>query len=145
MLRSAFSRYASGKMNVKVRNIGGFEWNCLSSSGKGGLISCSGPDGPANSPPDQLEMALGVCTGANVLRQLQREGKKVNALSVDMEAVWDLGDLPRFTEIRMKVNVDAPGVTKEHVENILKKIEAEKLCFIRNTLEHAPNISLLDS
>jgi uncharacterized OsmC-like protein len=105
--------------------------------GGAGTAACSG---------DLLLGALAACAQLTCQMVAASTGLDAQGLEVTVEGDLDLrGTLgldrevtPGFTEIRMRVEVDAPGASQEEIESLRRK--TERYCTVLQTLTRPPAI-----
>jgi uncharacterized OsmC-like protein len=105
--------------------------------GGAGTAACSG---------DLLLGALAACAQLTCQMVAASTGLDAQGLEVTVEGDLDLrGTLgldrevtPGFTEIRMRVEVDAPGASQEEIESLQRK--TERYCTVLQTLTRPPAI-----
>ena len=136
MLSTGFTRFAAEVWKVHAQCIHGLEWFCTDKNGKG-ILTTTG-DGSAPTPPDYLLMGLGACAGNGIKFVLEKKGKKVNSISVDVEGEWTSTPTRRMKEIRMNVKCDA-GISTSELEKIVEDVK-HKMCPVAGTLLHTPEI-----
>ena len=137
MLSSIFKRNAPEIWRAHSHLIVGEEWWCTDNNGRG-IITTAGV-GSAPTPPDLLLMGLGACAGNGIKFRLEKEGKKVRSLDVDVEGEWDSKPTRRMSDIRLKVTADA-DISQSELDKIVNEVK-EKMCPVAGTLLHNPRIT----
>ena len=134
MLRTAFSRAATEVWKVRAQHILGLEWFCTDKNGKGVVMTTG--DGSAPTPPDYLLMSVGACAGNGIRFLLEKAGKKIKSLTVDVEGEWTDQPQRRISEIRMNVTCDG-NVSKEELEKVVQEVKT-KACPVAGTILNTP-------
>lgn len=146
MLTSAsysFRRFAAIQEIVKVsaENIDGKEWFCKSRDGRGIVMSTS-QNGTAPTPSDYLMMALGSCASSGVKFLLQKSGKKVNSMLVDVEGEWEMEPKRRIKSL--KLNYTLEGDLDEASFNKALEQQEKSMCPVSQTLKRTPTIKYVE-
>lgn len=127
---SSFVRTEVWKASAKL--ISGLDWLTVNKDGKASVMTTG--DGVAPTPPCYVLMALGACAGNGVKFLLEKAGKTIRDIKVDVEGEWDAKPQRRISEIRMSVKADA-DVTEEELAKIVKQVE-DKMCPVAGTLKY---------
>ncbi|KAH0785972.1 OsmC family peroxiredoxin [Histomonas meleagridis] len=136
MLTSTFRRSAAEIWKTHAQNIVGSEWFCTDSQGRG-IITTAGA-GSAPTPPDLLLMGLGACAGNGIKFALEKRGKTVKSISVDVEGEWTNKPQRRMETIRMKVLADV-DMNEAQLKAVVDEVK-EKMCPVAGTLLNTPVI-----
>lgn len=124
------------QQHVHAHNILGDEWFCTDKNGQG--IICSAGNGSAPSPINYLLMSLGACTGSGIKFNLEKRGKKVRSVDIDITGDWTREPSLRIGDIQLNVTVDA-DIDQELFSKIVDEV-TNKFCPVAGTLLHATNI-----
>lgn len=133
MISNCFERSAPKALktvHAHTRNIAGSEWFCTDNEGRG--IVCSTGNGSAPSPINYLLMALGACSGAGIKFNLEKRGKKVKSLDIDVTGNWTRNPSLHISDIQLNVSVDA-DVDQQLFSQIVDEVE-NKFCPVAGTL-----------
>ena len=142
MLLSSFKRYSGSLINkTVVHSINGVDWLGINNAGKGILMTTG--DGASPTPPDDLLLAYGSCSASGVKFLLEKRGKKVRNVKVEIEGEWQLAPVRKIKEVRMNYIIDADDVSQELADNTLKSVE-QNMCIIGQTMKYTPTITLVD-
>ncbi|OHT04982.1 hypothetical protein TRFO_27431 [Tritrichomonas foetus] len=137
MLSSSFKRSLPEIWKAHSHLIVGEEWWCTDNQGRG-IVTTAGL-GSAPTPPDLLLMGLGACAGNGIKFILEKNGKKVRSLDVDVEGEWDPKPVRRMKDIRLKVTADA-DIDQASLSKIVEEVK-EKMCPVAGTLLNNPHIT----
>lgn len=135
MLSTSFTRRAE-IWNATARHITGDEWFCTDNQGRG-IITTAGA-GSAPTPPDLVLMGLGACAGNGIRFALEKKGKKVNQISVNVSGEWVNRPQRRIKEIKMDVQADA-NLDQWELDRIVEEVK-DKMCPVAGTLLGKPDI-----
>ena len=124
-----------------IRQINKVEWLAVNQENRGMLLSCGNGGGP--TPPDYFLLSLASCQASGIRFLLEKRGKKVKGLTVDVEAEWDLGPRRKFKEIRLNYTIEADEVSQELADQVIENVE-KNMCVVGQTLKYKPNITLID-
>ena len=137
MLSSSFHRFAPEIWKTRAHNILGSEWFCTDSHGRG-IVTTAGA-GSAPTPPDLLLMGLGACAGNGIKFALEKRGKTVKSISVDVEGEWTSKPQRRMETIRMNVIADV-DMDEAQLKKVVDEVK-EKMCPVAGTLLTTPTIT----
>ena len=140
MISSRISRFSSKilkPVHVHAHNIIGSEWWCTDNNGRG--IICSAGNGSAPSPTNYLLMALGACSGSGIKFNLEKRGKEIRNLDIDITGDWVRDPSLRIGKIQLNVTVDA-DIDQQTFSKIVEDVK-EKFCPVAGTLLRATNIT----
>ena len=136
MLSAAFKRSAPEIWKAHSHYIVGDEWWCTDNQGRG-IITTAGM-GSAPTPPDLLLMGLGACAGNGIKFNLEKRGKTVKSLDVQVEGEWSPTPVRHISEIRMKVIADV-DMDQDQLSKLVDEVK-EKMCPVAGTILHTPVI-----
>lgn len=134
MLAAVAKRSFTKIQKASVRLVGGVEWITFDGKGQSAMMTCG--DGAAPTPPDHLELAYGVQAGGYLKELIEKAGKTVNSLEVELAAEWQLGKIRKFKEVRMNFVIDSPDLTQEETNGFLDKVKEQ--------FQFTPSLTLID-
>ncbi|WP_367645772.1 OsmC family protein [Paenarthrobacter ureafaciens] len=100
----------------------------------------------AVSPAEYILQALAGCYTVTLVANAAARGIELNSYRLDLEADFDLAsflgvapeEAPGASEIRVKVDVDAPGASREEIEDLVTTVQQRSP--IRDTLARPVNV-----
>lgn len=140
MISSIYKRYAPKILkpeHTHAHNIIGGEWFCTDNNGRG--IICSTGNGSGPSPVNYVLMALGACSGAGIKFNLEKRGKTVRSLDIDITGDWSRNPSLHIGDIKLNVTVDA-DIDPKLFSQIVEDVE-NKFCSVAGTLLNKVNIT----
>jgi putative redox protein len=100
------------------------------------VIDSDGNTGPG--PMETLLLAMGACTGSDVVSILEKMRFPVRAMTVDVAGERRSEHPKRYTSIVLKYSVRAPGAPEERVRHAID-VSLVKYCSVTHSL--APDIA----
>lgn len=140
MLSSGFKRFLPKTLkpeHAHAHNIIGSEWWCTDNEGRG--IICSAGNGSGPSPVNYVLMALSACSGAGIKFNLEKRGKTIRSLDIDVTGDWTRDPSLRIGSIKLNATVDA-DIDQETFSKIVEEVK-EKFCPVAGTLLHNVKIT----
>ena len=137
MIAAGFKRSAPEIWHAHSHHITGDEWWCTDNQGRG-IITTAGM-GSAPTPPDLLLMGLGACAGNGIRFNIEKRGKKVRSLDVDVSGEWTSKPCRHMFDIKMKVTADT-DMDQATLAKLVEEVK-EKMCPVAGTLLNTPKIT----
>ena len=124
---------------VKVRWVRGEQFVGVDST-KHSLVMSSVGEGIGLKPSDLLLLALGGCTGVDVISILEKERQEVTGLEIKVTGEQDPDPPWTFRDIRVEYEVEGKGLKEEAVRRAIQLSE-EKYCSVGATISATAKIS----
>ncbi len=124
---------------VKVKWVEGRQFVGVDST-KHAIVMSTADDGTGAKPSDLLLLALGGCTGVDVIGILEKQRQPVSGLEIHVEGHQD-GDPPwTFREIHIEYVVHGRGLSEKAVARAIELSE-QKYCSVGATLRGTVQIT----
>lgn len=132
----------SDDQSVKVRLAANFQFVGSDSKGHSFVLDADKPSGEGTGvrPMDALLIALGACTGMDIVQGFKKFGKKLDALEVSVGGERN-EVLPKyFKKINIHFEINSPDAEEGLVEKLIKESD-ELFCSVGATLKGRAQIS----
>lgn len=137
MITAIFKRSVHKQSHCHSHNIGSCEYFCTDNNGHGAIITTG--EGASATPPDFLLMALGACLSNGIKFNIEKRGKKIKNLDIDVFGEWSSKPSNHISDIKLKITAET-DVDKELFAKIVKEAE-DKMCPVSATLRYSPSIT----
>ena len=125
--------------DVNVRWVGGEAFIGIDSTGHS-LVMSSKKEGVGVKPSDMLLLALGGCTGFDVVSILQKRKERLTGFEIHIQAKQDDGPPWTFREIHVTYTFRGKGLSEKAVARAIELSE-EKYCSVGATLRGTVEIT----
>jgi putative redox protein len=126
-------------MDATVEYVGNDFYIGISASGHAQVMDLNGARSAAANPVELVLLALGACTGGDVVSILQKKREKVTGYKVELRG-FRREEYPRaFQRIEMRHIVRGRGVSEKSVARAIE-LSAEKYCSVAATLRPTAKI-----
>jgi putative redox protein len=122
---------------ARVTFVGGMRFVATADSGHAVVMDASPESGGANTAPRPMElllMALGGCTGMDVISILRKKQQDVASLEVVVRGTQAAEYPKRYTDVTVEFVVSGRGLGEEAVRRAVD-LSMEKYCSVKATIE----------
>ena len=130
-------------IDAKVTLVNGMQFVGTASSGHAVVMDADKSVGGDNSGPRPMElvtMALGGCTGMDVISILRKKKQDVQGLEMILRAEKAESHPNRYTDIHIEFVVRGKGIDESAVKRAVE-LSSDKYCAVGGTLKFSANIT----